>query len=74
MEAATSNFFQVTDTVVGEWVEIPAPLLSERLLQYIQVEQHHQLFITLKDEHIRHLSSLVTFYIQKIQAATRILP
>lgn len=35
MEAATGNVFRVTDTMVGDWVEIPAPILGERLLQYV---------------------------------------
>lgn len=32
MEATTNNFFRVTDTMFGDWVEIPAPLLGERRL------------------------------------------
>lgn len=38
MEATSGNFFRVTDTMVGDWVEIPAPLVGECLLQYFHAE------------------------------------
>lgn len=68
MEATTRNFFLVTDIMVGEWVEIPAPLLGQRLIHYFRADQHHQKIFTLKENRICHLGGRVTFHIQKLEA------
>lgn len=61
MKATTRNFFRVINTMIGDWVEFLAPLLGERLLQYVRAKQNNQQFATINDDHMFHLSSRVTF-------------
>lgn len=61
MKVNTGNVFRVTDSVIGDWVEIPSPLTGERLLQYVGDRKDHMHIETPKNEHIRNLSRRVYF-------------
>lgn len=61
VEATSGNFVRVTVTMVGDWVEIPAPLIGERLLQYIHDHKNHQQIVTLKKDLIKLLTGKIQY-------------
>lgn len=62
MEATTSGYFRVADTLFGDWVEIPAPLIGERPLQYARDHKDNVHIVTFKDEQIPSLSGRAHFF------------
>lgn len=56
--------------MVGDWVEIPAPLIGERLLQFVRNHKNHQQIVILKEDQIRKLTGRVQYYNQKPTLST----